>query len=299
MRVILTGATGFIGTHLVPQLEAAGHTTHLLGRSPKPGLSAGSGFSIWDPAKGPPPADAFQDADAVIHLAGEPVAQRWSPDVKRRIRSSRVDATAQLIAAIAASPRKPAVFLSASAVGYYGDRGDEVLTESSAPANGFLPSVCVEWEKAASEATQLGIRVALLRTGIVLGKGGGALAQMLTPFKVGLGGRLGSGKQWMPWIHMTDMCALYLAALDNPALSGPVNAVSPNPVRNDDFTAALGRALARPALLPVPEFAIRLLYGEMSQILFASQRVVPRAAQASGFEFRQPEIFGALKDLLA
>ncbi len=227
------------------------------------------------------------------------MSQRWSPEIKRRIRSSRVEATEQLVDALAALPRKPAVFVSASAVGYYGDRGEEVLTEESSAGKGFLPEVCIAWEKAASATASLGMRVVLLRTGLVLGKNGGALGKMLPPFRVGLGGRLGTGQQWMPWIHLDDMCSLIQFAVENANVSGVVNAVSPNPVRNVDFTAALGRALGRPALIPVPEFAIRLLYGEMAQILFDSQHVAPRAAQAAAFDFRFPELFGALKDLLA
>jgi hypothetical protein len=298
MRITLTGASGFIGARLIPQLEAAGHVTRILGRKAKPGLPAGTGFSIWDPAKGPPPREALDDADAIIHLAGEPVAQRWTPEVKRRIRASRVGVTGQLIDALSEQPHKPSVLVSASAVGYYGNRDDEVLTESSAPGKGFLPEVCVEWEKAATGAAGLGMRVVPIRIGVVLGRDGGALAGMLPPFRLGLGGRLGSGRQWMPWIHLDDICALIRFVLEHPEVSGPLNGAAPNPVRNVDFTAALGRALARPALLPIPEFGIRLLYGEMSEILFASQRVHPRAAQAAGFEFRHPEIFAALKDVL-
>ncbi|MEZ5402087.1 MAG: TIGR01777 family oxidoreductase [Bryobacteraceae bacterium] len=298
MRIILTGATGFIGSRLVPMLEGAGHSTRILGRSPRPGLPQGSGFSIWDPAKGPPPREALDGCDAVIHLAGEPVAQRWSPEIKRRIRSSRIDVTGQLVEALSELSAKPKVLVCASAVGCYGDRGDEVLTESSSAGKGFLAGVCVEWERAANAAAGLGLRVVLLRTGIVLGRGGGALERMLPPFRVGLGGKLGSGKQWMPWIHLDDLCAMIHFAVERPEVQGPLNGTAPNPVRNEEFTRALGRALQRPALIPVPEFAIRLLYGEMAQIMFASQRAVPRAALAAGFEFRFPELFGALKDVL-
>jgi uncharacterized protein (TIGR01777 family) len=254
-------------------------------------------FTVWDPEKGIAPASALA-GDAVIHLAGEPVSQRWTPEVKRRIRDSRVLGTARLIEGIRASEKKPRVLVSASAVGYYGDRGDEELTEESGAGKTFLAAISKEWEEAALKARELGLRVVLVRIGIVLGAGGGALEKMLPPFRAGVGGRLGSGEQWMPWIHLDDMVNLFQRALEDEAMSGAVNGTAPNPVRNAEFTATLGRALRRPALLPVPRLAVRLLYGEMSEILFHSQRVIPRAALKAGFEFRHPELFAALKSIV-
>ena len=298
MQVTITGASGFIGRRLVSQLEAAGHTVHVLGRSPRKGASPSAQFSVWEPEKGPPPPAALA-ADAVIHLAGEPVSQRWSPEVKRRIRDSRVIGTQQLVAGLRQAERRPKVLVAASAVGYYGDRGNEVLTESASPGDTFLSRICVEWESAANEARSLGMRVVPVRTGLVLGKGGGALEKMLPLFKTGVGGKLGAGTQWMPWVHLDDLVSLMVRALEDGSWDGPVNGSAPNPVTNSDFTAALGRAVHRPALLPVPEFAVKLLYGEMAQILFHSQRVIPQVPLSAGFEFRHPELFGALKAILA
>ncbi|MFN7923499.1 MAG: TIGR01777 family oxidoreductase [Bryobacteraceae bacterium] len=299
MNVTVSGASGFIGRKLLPLLEARGHAVHILGRKPKAGLPASVRFSLWEPDQGQPPVESLASADAVIHLAGEPVAQRWSPEVKRRIRASRSVGTRNLVNAIGALQQKPSILISASAVGYYGDRADETLTEKSKPGTGFLPEVCVEWETEARAAERLGLRVAMPRIGIVLGRDGGALDKMLPPFQWGVGGRLGSGKQWMPWIHLDDLCDLFVWLLENDRARGPFNASAPNPVTNADFTRELGRALRRPAIFPVPRAAIRALYGEMADILFYSQRAVPAAAQALGFEFRHPEIFASLKDLLS
>ena len=276
MNIAITGASGFIGTRLSARLTAAGHTARPLKRN----YGAGE----------------LDGCDAVVHLAGEPVAQRWSAAVKTRIRASRVDGTRRLVAALG-SERRPRILVSASAVGYYGDRGDEVLTESSTPGEGFLPQVCVEWEREALAARDRGVRVAMVRIGLVLGPGGGALSQMVTPFRLGVGGRLGSGKQWMPWVHLDDLCALFEMALALP-LEGPFNGAAPNPVTNADFTRALARTLHRPAILPVPRFAVNLLFGEMAQILFNSERVVPRAAEAAGFRFHHEEVDEALRDVL-
>jgi uncharacterized protein (TIGR01777 family) len=297
MRITLTGGSGFIGRRLAAALEARGHALHLLGRSPKRGLPPGAQFTIWDAASIPPPA-AMEDADAVIHLAGEPVSQRWTAEVKRRIRASRVDSTTCLIEGIRSAARPSGVLVCASAIGYYGDRGEEPLTESSAPGSGFLPEVCVEWENAASQAAASRVRVILVRTGVVLHPEGGALRQMLPPFRWGVGGKLGSGEQWMSWIHMDDLVNLFIHAVEKPGLAGPLNAVSPNPVRNAEFTQALARAVRRPALLPVPAAAIRLLFGEMAQIVLASQRVLPEAVLAGGFEYAHPSAGPALEQLL-
>jgi uncharacterized protein (TIGR01777 family) len=298
MKITVCGGSGFIGRRLVSILEQQGHQVHLLGRRPKAGMPSGAAFSLWDPEAGPPPAESLAEADAVIQLAGEPVAQRWSPEVKRRIRSSRVEGVRNLVRGMEALGSRPTVLISASAVGYYGDRGDQVLTEVAVEGTGFLSEVCVEWERAAAAASGLGCRVVSPRIGVVLGRGGGALDKMLPAFQAGLGGRVGSGRQWMPWIHLEDLCSMMVWLLESGEVHGPVNAVGPNPVTNSEFTRALGRALGRPAILPVPRLALRLLYGEMSDLLFHSQRVVPTAAQSGGFAFKHPEVFGALKDLL-
>lgn len=302
MKIAITGASGFLGRRLVERLAASGHDLHLLGRSSggRTTAPAGARRFVWQPMEGPPGTDALAGCHAVIHLAGEPVSQRWSAEVKRRIRESRIIGTRNLVTGIAAAPAasRPAVLVSASAVGYYGDRGDEVLTESSAPGSGFLPEVCAQWEQEALTAqTAAGTRVALIRTGLVLGIGGGALEKMLPPFRLGFGGRLGSGRQWMPWIHIDDLCALFtFAALQS--INGPLNGAAPNPVSNRDFTRALGRALFRPAIVPVPRLAVELMFGEMAQIVFASQRAVPRAAEAAGFRFTYPELGPALESVL-
>lgn len=298
MQVTITGASGFIGRRLVSQLEAAGHSVHILGRLPRAGISPSAGFSVWEPEKGPPPAAALA-VDAVVHLAGEPVAQRWSPEVKRRIRDSRVIGTQQLVEGLRQAGERPKVLVAGSAVGYYGDCGNDVLTESSKPGDTFLAKICVEWENAALAAKSLGMRVVPVRTGLVLGKGGGALEKMLPLFKAGVGGKLGAGTQWMPWIHLDDLAGLMARAVEDESWTGPVNGSAPNPVTNADFTGALGRVLHRPAVLPVPAFAVKLLYGEMAQILFHSQRAIPQAPLSAGFEFRHPELFGALKAILA
>ncbi len=276
MIVAITGASGFIGRRLSERLGAAGHTVRGLHR----------GFAATD----------LDGCEAVVNLAGEPVGQRWSAAVKARIRDSRVSGTRQLVAALG-SPGRPGILVSASAVGYYGDRGDEVLIESSSAGQGFLSDVCVEWEREASAARERGVRVALIRIGLVLGRDGGALERMLTPFRLGLGGRLGTGEQWMPWVHLDDLCALFEFALSLP-VEGPFNGAAPNPVKNADFAYALGRALHRPAILPTPRFAINLLFGEMAQIIYASQRVVPRAAEAASFRFRYTDVAQALKAVL-
>lgn len=298
MRITLTGGSGFIGRRLAAVLHSRGHQLHLLGRSPKRGLPASAQFTIWDAATVPPPPAAIEGADVIVHLAGESVAQRWTNEVKRRIRASRIDSTNLLTQGIAAAQRKPSALVCASAVGYYGDRGEEQVTESSKPGEGFLPEVCIDWENAALAARGLGLRVALLRTGIVLHHEGGALRQMLPPFKWGVGGRLGSGEQWMSWIHMDDMVNLYVHAIESASAQGPLNAASPNPVRNSEFTQALARAVRRPAILPVPAAAIKLLFGEMSIIVLGGQRVLPQATEQSGFAFRHTAIGPTLDQLL-
>jgi uncharacterized protein (TIGR01777 family) len=299
MNITLTGASGFIGGALVARLKSDGHELHILGRSAP--RDTGVQFSKWDAnANQMPPVKAIRDSDAVIHLAGEPVGQRWTPDVKRRIRESRVTGTRRLVDAIAAveSGHRPKTLISASAIGYYGNRGDEIINETSKAGKGFLPDVCVEWETAAqAAATNYGLRVVFLRTGIVLGQGGGALGQMLPFFRMGTGGRIGTGRQWMSWIHLDDMIGMALLALNNQAVSGPVNLTAPNPVTNSEFTQTLAEVIHRPAVLPIPVFGLRLLYGEMSQVLLEGQRVLPDAAARAKYQFRYPELRTALKSV--
>jgi len=291
MRVTLTGATGFLGQALTARLRDGGHETVILTRAAR----GRAGHADWDPMSGP--AD-LRGAEAVVHLAGEPVAQRWSTEVKKKIRDSRVVGTRHLVAGIAAADVRPRVLVCASAIGYYGDRGDELLTEQSGPGRGFLPETCVEWEREARAAEALGVRVVCLRIGIVLGQGGGALAQMLPPFRMGAGGRLGDGRQWMSWIHLADAAGLAEWAMLNGAVAGPVNATAPGAVRNSDFTSELARVLRRPAVVPVPTFGLKLLFGEMARVLLESQRVQPKAALDGGYRFRFPELPAALGDLL-
>jgi uncharacterized protein (TIGR01777 family) len=299
MKALVTGATGFVGPRLLRLLDRPVVVTRNPDRARSVVGHLAERIIRWDPLEGPPPAEAFDGVDAVLHLAGESVAEgRWTAAQKNRIRDSRVVGTRHLVQGIAQAARKPAVLVSASAVGYYGDRGDEELTESAPPADDFLAKVCVDWEREAAAAEKAGVRVVTARTGIVLGAGGGALAKMLTPFKLGGGGPLGNGRQWMPWVHVADLARLYVHAADTPTIRGPMNAVAPNPVRNLEFTKALGRALHRPAFIPAPYFGLRLLFGEFAQVLFASQRVIPRVALDTGFVFQFPEIAGALREIL-
>ena len=299
MRIVVTGATGFIGQALIHRLANEGHQVHILVRKPRTGLPPQIPYSIWDAQQNDPPPAALEGAEAVIHLAGEPVAQRWTAATKRNIRSSRVGGTQRLIAALSQMGTFPRVLISGSAIGYYGSRGDEVLTEASKPGTGFLAEVSEEWESAANLGLALNMRVVRLRTGIVLGREGGALARMLPAFRAGAGGRLGSGEQWMSWIHLHDLLSMIIAALTNEKLTGAVNAVSPEPVRNIDFTHALASELRRPAIFPAPMFLLRLLFGEMAEaVLEASQRVMPVKAERAGFDFRYTELRPALRDLL-
>ena len=298
MNVTVTGGTGFIGKQLVDSLVADDVEVHIIGRRPRTGIAPHIRFSLWDAESGEPSPESVGNADVVVHLAGEPVAQRWTPEVKRRIEVSRVEGARRLVAALANLPSRPSTLVAASAIGYYGSRGDEVLTEDSAPGEGFLPEVCQRWETEMDRAAELGMRVVKLRLGIVLGRGGGALAQMLPAFKMMVGGQIGNGRQWMSWVHIDDVVRLIRFAIDTPRLRGAVNATAPNPVRNSQFTKLLARTIRRPALFTVPEAGLRLLFGDMAGVMTASQRVLPKAAQAAGYEFRWPELGTALKDLL-
>ncbi len=299
MRIAVTGGTGFIGRRLVRVLLEAGHEVNLLARRPRTGLDPRISLWLWDALESEPPSEAFSGTDAVIHLSGEPLVQQWTSEIKRRIRASRVEGTRRLVAALGRLQQLPRTLISASAIGYYGDRGDELLTEDSPPGSGFLAEVCQEWEAAANEAAGLGVRVVVLRIGIVLGRDGGALARMLPIFCAGLGGRLGDGRQWMSWIHVADLVGLVHFLLEREGVRGPVNAVAPNPVSNAEFTRALGRALRRPALLCVPRWLLQVVYGEMAHILLSSQRVQPAVAEREGYAFQFPVLDLALRDLLA
>ncbi len=279
MKVAITGASGFIGRAVAERLRGSGHSVIPV-----------SLRATLNP-------EVFAGCQAVVHLAGEPVAQRWTAAARQRILNSRVEGTRSLVAALRHQP--PAVLVSASAIGYYGSRGDEILTESSPAGSGFLAQVALGWEQEARAAETSGVRVVTPRIGVVLGRGGGALAQMTTPFRLGVGGRLGSGQQWMSWIALDDLVSLIEFAVTNTALRGPVNAVAPNPVTNAGFTRELAAALRRPAIFPVPELALKLLFGDMSQVLLGSQRVLPEAAMRAGFRFRFTEAGEALRQIFA
>lgn len=290
----MTGATGLIGRRLIPHLAEP----VVLSRDPKLARATLAGVRAhpWTPEVGPPPADAFDGIDVVVHLAGEPVAGgRWTVERKRRIRDSRLLGTRHLVAALANLPCRPRVLVSASAVGYYGDRGDETLDETAPAGQGFLAELTVEWEREALAAEELGLRVVCVRTGIALSRDGGALPKMLPVFCAGLGGKLGHGRQWMPWIHIDDEIGLLLHAMNEPRLRGAVNAVGPHPVTNATFTRSLAQVLRRPAIFPVPKLALRVALGEMSQLLTASQRVMPSQAEQTGYHFLYPELEGALR----
>jgi uncharacterized protein (TIGR01777 family) len=297
MRALVTGATGFIGRRLCAHLERP----VVLSRDPdraREALGDVEAFA-WDAEAGPPPAEAFRGVEAVFHLAGDPVGDaRWSDEKKRRIRESRVLGTRRLVGAIGTLDAPPRVLVSASAVGIYGARGEEVLDESSPPGDDFLADVCRAWESEALAARARGVRVVNPRIGIVLGEGGGALAKMLPLFKLCLGGRLGDGRQWMPWVHVDDVVGIMRFAAERADVEGPINAVAPAPVTNRDFTRALAHVLGRPAVLPAPAFALRLGVGEFARVLLGSQRVVPRAAERAGYRFQHPEIEAALRAIL-
>ena len=300
MSVAVTGATGLVGTALTQRLASAGHRVVRLVRPATARRPPGEEPIRWDPDFGTIQASRLDGVDAVVHLAGESVAAgRWTEARKQRIRSSRVRSTAFLADTLAQLRHPPRVLVAASAVGYYGDRADQMLTEDSAAGTGFLADVCRDWEAAAEPATRRRMRVVQLRIGMVLSPAGGALATLLRPFRLGLGGRVGSGAQWMSWISVDDLCGAILHALATTALAGPVNAVAPEPVPNREFARTLGRVLHRPAFLPLPAFLARLLLGQMAdELLLASARVVPARLQATGFTFGDPALEGALRRLL-
>jgi uncharacterized protein (TIGR01777 family) len=302
MRITLTGATGRIGQSIVAALQARGDDVTVLTRDPARARAAlGEVEAVgWDPKASPAPAAALSGRDAVIHLAGEDVGQRWNDGVKREIRESRELGTRNLVAGIGAAGPRPRILVSASASGYYGPRGDEPVDEAAPAGSDFLARVVVTWEREAMAARELGLRVVTLRTGVVLDKDGGALSKMLPPFKLGVGGPVAGGRQYMPWIHGDDLVGLYLAAIDGgDAWSGPINASAPRPVTNREFSKALGRALRRPALSPVPGLAVKALFGEMSTIVTGGVNMVPRRATDLGYSFEHPEVGPALRSALA
>jgi uncharacterized protein (TIGR01777 family) len=299
MRVAVTGSHGFIGRHLAPELRASGHEVVRLVRR-----VAGPGDRLWDPGA-TPKADLLDDLDAVVHLAGAPILDRWTANHRQKVLDSRVGPTSRLAEALAArsslgSGGHPRVLISASAVGFYGDRGDEELSERSGVGRGFLADVCRRWEAATGPAADAGIRTVLVRSGIVLSRDGGALAAQLPVFRLGLGGRLGSGRQWVSWIGIADQVGAIIHALQHPSLAGPVNLVAPVPVTNDTYTRVLAEAVHRPAWLAVPSVALRLVFGSegADEMFLSSQRVRPDALHDSGFRFRHPELSQALRATL-
>lgn len=298
MKILITGASGLIGSALSARLLQSQHTVVRLRRG---SANHQAGEAAWDPATGAVDPVALDSVDAVVNLAGASIAGgRWTTARKTELRASRVGLTRALVSTLAKLPRPPQVLVSGSAIGYYGDRGDEVLAESSASGDDFLAAVCREWEAAALEAERAGIRTVTPRTSIVLAKNGGALPKMLTPFRLGVGGRLGSGKQWMSWITLEDQVEVLYGAIMNAPWRGAINAASPHPVTNEEFTRALARVLRRPAIFPAPAFALRLILGEMADaLLLSSQRVKPEKLTELGFSFRQSQLEPALRAILS
>ena len=296
MKILISGSHGLVGSALGASLKSDGHELFALVRRAPHSESEVE----WYPERGSLALSGMEGMDAVVHLAGESIASgRWTDEKKQRIRDSRVKATTVLAEALGNLREPPKTLISASAIGYYGDRGDLILTEASAAGNDFLAGVCVEWENATESAPKKGIRVVKARFGVILSTGGGALAKMLTPFRMGVGGRVGSGRQWMSWIALDDVVGALKFALANDALSGPVNFVAPNPVTNAEFTKTLGKALSRPTLFPIPAFGVRLAFGEMADaLLLSSQRVAPERLKQAGYEFEYPDLAGALSNAL-
>jgi uncharacterized protein len=301
VRVLITGASGFIGSALCDALLARGDTVIGLSRDPQRARSTNPSviWHAWEPTLERPPAAAFENVNGVVNLEGEKINQRWSEEAKRRIMESRRTGTRNLIGAIAGLERKPRVLVNQSAIGFYGNRGDAMVDESAASGEGYDAEVVREWEAAARDAEGVGVRLVIVRTGHVLDPRGGLLGELLTPFKLGVGGPIAGGRQYMSWIHIDDEVGILLWALDNEKVSGTVNSTAPNPVSNREFSRAIGRALNRPASVPVPGFALDLKFGsEFGRVLRGGQRVMPRRALDLGYEFRYPQIDGALKSLL-
>jgi uncharacterized protein (TIGR01777 family) len=307
MRVFLTGGTGLVGSRLIARLQARQDKVVVLTRRPDAARNQlGPTVSVveGDPTQLGPWMESLADCDGVVNLAGENLfGHRWNEDFKKRLRDSRVQATENVVRAMAKTPRTAdgtaRVLVNASAIGYYGFHGDEEITEDSPPGTDFLARTCVDWEQAAGSAESAGLRVALVRIGVVLDKKGGALAKLLTPFKLCVGGPTGSGRQWMSWIHHDDLAGIILLALDNPQAMGPINGTAPHPVTNKEFAKALGTALSRPAFLPTPGIALKILLGEVAEVLLQGQRVLPNKALTLGYTFRFGQIGPALLDGLA
>ncbi len=301
LRVTVTGATGLIGPTLIAALAELGAEVTVLTRDPARARATLGDVEAerWRPLEEAAPAAALAGRDAIVHLAGEPVAQRWSASAKRAIRDSRVTGTGNLIEGLERAEPRPRALISSSAIGYYGAHGEEPLDEDAGPGRDFLAEVCVAWEAEARRAVELGIRSAQVRTGVVLDGRGGALAKMLPAFRLGVGGAVAGGSQYISWIHTDDVTGMMLAALQDERWSGPVNATAPEPVSNRDFAKALGAVLGRPSLLPVPGLALRLLYGEMAEIVTTGARVLPAKALVLGYQFRQPDLRRALSSALA
>ncbi|HXV80904.1 MAG TPA: TIGR01777 family oxidoreductase [Candidatus Binatia bacterium] len=299
MKLVIAGASGFIGSVLVQRLGQRGDALVLLSRKPRSSTAApNTKWLVWEPGKSGGWEESIDGADGIVNLAGAGIAdKRWTERQKEIIRSSRIDSSRALVRAIAKAKTKPQFLINASAVGYYGSRGDETLTEESAPGKDYLAEVCVAWETEAKRAQDQGVRVALVRTGIVLGKGKGALAKMVTPFKFFAGGPLGSGKQWMPWIHIEDEVGLILFLIDNAKAQGSFNATAPNPVTMEEFCKALGQVLNRPSWATVPESVLALLLGEMADMVLGGQRALPKAAETLGYKFKHPTVTEALESL--
>ena len=302
MRVLITGATGAIGSALADTLLARGDEVVGLTRDPTKARPKNPTVSwhAWQATTERPPEEAFENVDAVVNLIGEEINQRLTDAAKRRIRESRITASHNLLQAIEASDSTPKVFVGSSAIGYYGDRGESMLDEDSEPGEGFMADIPVEWEAEQRGAESLGMRLVLIRTGLVLSSESGLLKQLLPPFKMGVGGPLGSGNQYMSWIHLDDEVGLIVWALDDDRVSGVINATAPNPVTNKEFSKSLGKAIGRPAIIPTPKAAVALLRGnELADLVTGSARVIPRRAQDLGYSFRYPELDPALRDLLA
>lgn len=303
MKVTITGATGLIGPAVIAELRRRGQARiTVLSRNPDRARSLLHGdveAVRWSALEEPAPAQALSGRDAVVHLAGEPVAQRWSARAKQAIEESRVLGTRNLVAGLAAADPRPGVLVASSAIGVYGARHEEPLDEDAPPGHDFLAQTCVAWEAEQRRAGELSMRVVSMRTGVVLDAHGGALAKMLPPFKLGVGGPVAGGRQYVSWIHLEDLAAMIVDAIDHQAWSGPINATAPEPVTNRELSRALGRALHRPALLPVPGAALGLLYGEMAQIVSTGQRVLPAKALVNGYEFRHPTLQEALESALS
>jgi uncharacterized protein len=293
-KILVSGSSGLIGAALIPALKSSGYEITCLVR----GTASSRDQIQWDPAQ-PLVPESVSGFDAVVHLAGESIVGRWTEAKKRRIRESRVKGTLRLAEALAQAPQRPRVLISASAIGYYGDRGEETLREDSASGSGFLPEVCREWEDATEPATKAGIRTAQMRFGLVLSRFGGALQKMLPPFRLGVGGNMGSGRQWWSWVDIDDLVGAVQHVIKTETLRGPVNVVGPSPVTNAEFTKTLASVLSRPAILPMPAFAARLVFGQMGdELLLASQRVEPAKLLASGYVFQKPDLRLALSAIL-